>query len=659
MTTLEGRTLDRYELRQLIGRGGMADVYLGYDPRFDREVAVKVFKREDEDLLRRFIREARLMASLHNSHLMPVYDTGEGVVDGVRRYYIVMPFIDGGTLRARIRRGPLPLSECCRILNDIADALDYIHEKGIIHRDIKSSNVLLSSDGRCYLSDFGIARNTTDATQLTSTGNVLGTVDYVAPELFENDHRADVRSDLYSLGILLYEMVTGRMPFVGENQLAVVTMHINKRPPFPRRFVPDLPVQVERVMLKVLEKNPSLRYGSASELAGAFCQATTATPVVDKQGQATAVWSPDEPVYVREGQQAPLVLPPVDNPVPVRQAPLTGSTTGYHYNGSPQWSPPAQPMQTSGRSRRQSYERQRARIVSIIAVLILLLIVGPSIYVIAEHPFSGTTKTNGNAGQTQTATAESNTATVTETATPNATATARAIANATATASANATATAIAGVTATAVAQARATAGVIQTATAGKTSYSSALTQNDGATWDQNTRNCIFKNDGYHVLTGGLLGRDNVFKGCREQNQQFSDFALSVNMNITSGQAGGVFFRLSAPVLNIYMGYLFQVDSQGNYTVFSSQNYSDATASTKIKSGTIATGWKKGTGVSNTLQIIAQGPNISLYVNGVYIDSVQDGTFQSGEVGFVATKANTNDPQAEVVYSNLKVYPLS
>ncbi|HCP75225.1 MAG TPA: serine/threonine-protein kinase, partial [Ktedonobacter sp.] len=205
----------------------MADVYKGYDVHLDREVAVKVFKREDEEMLRRFVREARLMASFQNEHLVPIYDAGQYQEDYDTRYYIVMPFMEGGTLRTRIRQSPLSLEESCRALNDIADALDYIHRQGIVHRDIKASNVLLDAQGKYYLSDFGIARIATDATQLTTTGNVLGTVDYIAPELFQDNHRADARSDLYSLGVLLFEMVTGQVPFAAENQLALVSMHIN------------------------------------------------------------------------------------------------------------------------------------------------------------------------------------------------------------------------------------------------------------------------------------------------------------------------------------------------------------------------------------------------------------------------------------------------
>src|SRR2546425_7156495 len=158
MAGLEGKTLDHYTLERLIGRGGMADVYEGYDPFFHRRVAVKVFKREDEELLQRFIREANLMASLKNEHLVPIFGSGQTSIEGFTQYYIVMPFMDGGTLRARIRRSPLTLAEACECLHEIGEALDYIHSQGIIHRDIKASNVLLSSDGRCYLSDFGIAR---------------------------------------------------------------------------------------------------------------------------------------------------------------------------------------------------------------------------------------------------------------------------------------------------------------------------------------------------------------------------------------------------------------------------------------------------------------------------------------------------------------------
>src|SRR5437764_8462492 len=323
MPGLEGKTLGRYELHALIGRGGIADVYEGYDPHFDREVAIKVFKREDEEMLRRFIREAQLMAKLRNQHLVTVYDAGESQVGDMTWYYIVMPFMQGGTLRARIRRSPLSLTEACRNLKDIADALDYIHRQGIIHRDIKSSNVLLDTEGRCYLSDFGIARTATDVTQLTTTGNVLGTVDYVAPELFETNHKADAYSDLYSLGVLLFEMVTGQLPFSAENQIALVSMHMHKPPPSPRSISQNISLQVERVIFKALEKKPELRYSSATELADAFCHAVAAGNV---NVMASSMQGPPEAVGIKPNQ---VVLPPILPNAPkssrLRQAPLAGS----------------------------------------------------------------------------------------------------------------------------------------------------------------------------------------------------------------------------------------------------------------------------------------------------------------------------------------------
>src|SRR6266852_5214848 len=436
MAGLEGKTLDRYTLERLIGRGGMADVYEGYDPFFHRRVAVKVFKREDEELLQRFIREANLMASLSNEHLVPIYGSGQTSLEGFTQYYIVMPFMDGGTLRARIRRSPLPFPEVCQCLRQIGEALDYIHSQGIVHRDIKSSNVLLDAAGQCYLSDFGIARLTTDITRLTSTGDVLGTVDYVAPELFEADRKADALSDLYSLGVLLFEMVTGRLPFYAENQIAVVTMHVNKRPPSPRVLNSNVTPQVERVMLKALEKKPEQRYQSAAELAEAFCRAISAAPPL-------ILRAPPMPAL----QEAPPVSP------------------------TPNWV--NRPIESSpvGRMQRRPKPANPARRRVIVIAVIALIVLG-----IASIPFYILyANSRNNPGVTPTAQTTTNSGTqvagTTPNPTPNLTATAQAVATATAVAQHNATATAIARATATAHAQASATAGVIQTATAGTPAY--------------------------------------------------------------------------------------------------------------------------------------------------------------------------------------------
>ena len=662
MVDLEGKNLGRYKLQQLIGRGGMADVYQGYDPRFERDVAIKVFKRQDEEMLRRFIREARMMAVLHNSHLMPVYDTGEDRVEGFPQYYIVMPLMAGGTLRARIRRSPLPLAEVCQDLNDIADALDYIHSQGIIHRDIKASNVLLDNNGRCYLSDFGIARTSTDATQLTSTGNVLGTVDYVAPELFEPHHKADVLSDLYSLGILLFEMVTGQLPFRGDTQIVVVAMHMSKPPPLPRTFVPDIPPQVERVMLRALEKNPGLRYQSAIELADAFCRSVSGRQTQDLHDAETPVWG-ESAAAARTVRVEPLILPSSPAHPPVAQpSPAPQFAENYPYT------PGIQQAQAYPTQRQQQTppERKRGRIVAVLALVLLLIVAIPIIYV-------GVTRTSGNTSVLATSTTASNVATPTANLTATAhvngaTATAQAVTNATATAQAratatvqavkNATATAIVAPTATVQAQITATAGVIQTATSGTPSYTDTLTNANNpvtlnAKWDTDTTHCVFNADGYHVMqnASALSG---TLKGCIETGNTYTNLALSVDVTIASGHTGGVFFRVNNQQLGgAYAGYLFEIDTQGNYKISHSDNFN--LGDTALQDWTASQALKSGTNVKNILALRANGNTLDFYANNVFLKELNDATFATGNIAFLATTI-TGGANADVIYTNLHVF---
>jgi len=656
MVALEGKILDRYALRRLVGRGGMANVYEAQDLQSHQNVAVKVFKREDEELLRRFIREARLMASLHHEHLVPIIDSGESQLDGDTRYYIVMPFLDGGTLRARIRRSPLSLTEACYALRTIAGALDYIHSQGIIHRDIKASNVLLDANGECYLTDFGIARITGDVTQLTSTGDVLGTVDYVAPELYETDRRADARSDLYSLGVLLFEMVTGRLPFPAENQLVAVSMHMNKRPPSPRSIAPHISSQVERVIFKALEKKPEQRYASAAELVDAFCRAVSAG---NKNGllehsNTLKVGQPEVVAPVAGAEQAlPALLPPAPavNST-VRSAPLANATEGYqfiapHYGLdttiadaetlSPPSSEPASP--------RPPYRRRRFAIVLALLALILLSASIISIVIPRANNASRSNVTGATQGVATAPVVQS--PTIHPTATPNLTATALAAQAATATAQAQQTATAIAGVTATAEAQASATAGVIQTATAGKSAYQDALNNaNDPANWDQNSQ-CVFTSNGYHVKESSSL------HGCKEAAYTYRNAAITVDVRILSGQSGGLFFRINTDIFNEYYGYLFEIDSAGRYRISVSGNYSRG--STSLQGWTTASALKQGNTATNTLLVIAQDSNLMFYANGVFLVQLKDTTYNTpGLVAFLAT-SNGKIP-ADVVYSNLNVY---
>jgi serine/threonine protein kinase len=641
----------------------MADVYLAYDPHFERDVAVKVFKREDEDLLRRFVREAQLMASLHNAHLMPVYDTGSCRIDGVNVYYIVMPYMDGGTLRARIRRSPVPLKQACSYLRDIAEALDYIHQQGIIHRDIKSSNVMLDEDGSCYLADFGIARSNADATQLTTTGNVLGTVDYIAPELFETDYRADPRSDYYSLGVLLYEMVTGHLPFVAENQIAVVAMHVNKLPPSPRTYVASISPAVEQVLMKSLEKRPELRYPSARALADAFCQATTA-----KAGSFNQVSNPQwqqNSTLINTGRQSvPLTAyQPAPQLMPAPMSPSTG-----HYNAPSGVYPAPGPINSQQFARKDNSSHTQTWLLTILVIVALVVVAVPMTYIVMNMVnANGTTSAistpvptaTPNFQATSQAVAQSATATAVQqahasaTAAAQATGTAQAQATATAIAKAHATATAQAQATATANANATATPGVLQTATATNPVYTDPLTDPNSATtqaaqWDQSTV-CAFTANGYQVTANAL----HAFETCHEAATSYTDFAAQVDMSIQSGHSGGLLFRMSeAPG----QGYLFEVNSQGQYKISVSSDF-DLGSLTTLRDWTNSSALKTGT-ANNQLQVIAKGSTLLFYLNGVYQPGpIHDTTLSSGNIGFLATSENGDT--TNVIYSNLSIYPVS
>jgi len=524
-------------------------------------------------------------------------------------------------LRARIKRARPSLKETCRYLQEIASALDYMHKQGIIHRDIKSSNVLLNAEGRCFLSDFGIARTTTDATQMTSTGDVLGTVDYVAPELFEMDRKADARSDFYSLGVLLFEMVTGQMPFKAENQIALIAMHINQRPPSPRTIVPTLSPEVERVMLRALEKDPARRYGSAGELADAFCQAITA-PV----------------------KQEPLVLRAEPPPAPVRRA------EEYYpaYARQQVLMPPAMPEK---RRRRASPSRTRGIVLTVLALLALLAVVGPMLYIILTGAYTNF----GLNGSRSTATATSG---QTSTATPDLTATAQVVAANLTREATNKTATAIAGTTATAQAQVTATAGVILTATAGKATYIDALNNADNpdtvaAQWDQSA-DCSFNPDGYHVTAQTDILRQGTLHGCLEAGHSYTNATVSVDMVIQSGHSGGLFFHVTTNTLGAYAGYLFEIDSKGNYKVSRASNYSTGSGYVALQDWKASSAIKTGK-AKNTLQVIMRDGSELFYVNGTFLVSIQDATYPSGNLALLATTSNNGD-NAEVVYSNLRVY---
>lgn len=286
MTTVR-RLGERYELGETLGRGGMAEVFEGKDLRLNRRVAVKVLRpdlAQDPAFQTRFRREAQSAASLNDPNIVAVYDTGEDVLDGGGEHelvpYIVMEYVDGHTLRELMSSGRRFLPErALEIMDGVLSALDYSHAHGIIHRDIKPGNVMLTRSGDVKVMDFGIARAVADAQATMTQGNaVMGTAQYLSPEQARGEI-VDARSDLYSAGCLLYELLTGRPPFQGESAVSVAYQHVSETPTPPSQLDPTVPPGLDGLVLKSLAKDPADRYQSANEFKADLDRAMAGLPV--------------------------------------------------------------------------------------------------------------------------------------------------------------------------------------------------------------------------------------------------------------------------------------------------------------------------------------------------------------------------------------------
>jgi tetratricopeptide (TPR) repeat protein/tRNA A-37 threonylcarbamoyl transferase component Bud32 len=268
-------TAGRYELKSPIGRGGMATVYLAHDPRFRRDVAVKIMRDTFDDplMLARFEREAQTIAALEHPAIVPVYDYGEE--NG--RPYLVMRYMSGGTLADRLGAGPLPVAQVVTILERIGSALERAHALGVIHRDLKPSNIMFDQYGDAFLGDFGIARLTEAAVTLTGEA-VIGTPAYMSPEQVHGDKTLDGRSDIYALGVVVFEMLAGRQPYVDESPVKVMMKHVIDPVPTVRSVNPNLPPDFDALIARTMAKNPDERFATARELARALAAAAAEAP---------------------------------------------------------------------------------------------------------------------------------------------------------------------------------------------------------------------------------------------------------------------------------------------------------------------------------------------------------------------------------------------
>ena len=308
----------RYEVGELIGRGGMAEVHIGHDTRLGRTVAIKILRSDlarDPSFLARFRREAQAAAALNHPAIVAVYDTGEdtfteptGAISHVP--FIVMEYVEGHTVRDILRDGQaVPIEEAIEITSGVLSALEYSHHAGIVHRDIKPANVMLTPTGAVKVMDFGIARAVADsAATMTQTQAVIGTAQYLSPEQARGE-TVDARSDLYSAGCLLFELLTGRPPFIGDSPVAVAYQHVREIAPAPSTIASDVPEVLDRICAKALAKERENRYASAAEfradlesaarggqisapaLAAAGLAAGAATQVMSPEQDATQVMS--------------------------------------------------------------------------------------------------------------------------------------------------------------------------------------------------------------------------------------------------------------------------------------------------------------------------------------------------------------------------------
>lgn len=324
---MQERRLGSYELMRRLGEGGMAQVYLARDTRLGREVAVKVLASrlaEQPGFRDRFLREARVAAALDHPNIVPLYDYGE-----TGALFLVMPYLSGGSVQELLKRGPLPASTVATYGAQIADALDYAHQRNVVHRDVKPANMLLHADGRIMLADFGLAKilDGTSRPAVPRGRPDAGTPEYMAPEQIEG--RTEARSDVYGLGVVLYLLLTGYLPFTGPTSAAVMEGHLYHLPDPLRRRNAQVPPALEAVVLRALAKHPDDRYQTAGELGAALLAALVAgnaEPLPFVSGPSTPSLSPPHGVSQVPGQ----LMGPMGGSMPASFGPsyVTGAPAG-------------------------------------------------------------------------------------------------------------------------------------------------------------------------------------------------------------------------------------------------------------------------------------------------------------------------------------------
>lgn len=640
MQGLEGTRLGRYLLRKRLGRGGMSEVYLATDELMHRDVAVKVVSSAQSEYVERFQREAEAIGNLQHDHILPAYDFGEQPP----WYYMVMPYIGYCTLLDKLRTGALPLDYAGELLTQIASALQYAHDHGVIHRDIKPSNILMRDDHFAYLADFGLAKPVEGGDKLTQTGVLMGTPEYMAPELA--DGPPGKSSDIYALGILLYQMVTGMMPFSGDNPLAVFMKQMREPPVPPSHVRPGIPHSIDLIIMRALEKDPRRRFESPMALATAYRQALR-NPAFAQDTPHLSPFLPYETLPMGEDLlQRVSTLPPdptrLDNVLP----PMPSLPVKYAIPSTPipeqqpdklvlpAYAPPPQPMLPSSTSRdtaqsqapprratvpprRAAARRPRRSWTSVIMLALLALVIVVA-GIEAAYSISQSNQHHPNSGSTQTPGAT----TVPTQAQPSP------------------------GATQTVQAQASVQA-IYRQATAitgGTPLLSDPLSSNTNNRWPENAA-CVFQNNTYNVL----VSQPSYLQPCSlNSSYTFGNCAILVSVTLMQGSDAGFIFRANGDQF-----YDFEINDQGQY-YFRRHDANAGATYVPLVPSTSSSAISSG---ANQLMVIANGSDFRLFINGKFLNEVQDSTYSSGQFSFVAGTIQTAS-NADASFSNLNVYPV-